>query len=119
MACSFFSSESAWGPLAVVHNGHGPDALASGVVRMEGLCVYLEMDTQNVLLVWPSDRTRWEASAGQIMFTRSDDRIVSISSGQRLSVGGGHSVPTDDWVAAPNALCPTAQWFVSDVLVEG
>jgi hypothetical protein len=81
-----------------------------------------------MLLVWPSDRTTWDATTGEVSFRRPDGHITSVRNGQDVVLGGGGSSeaedgPSDeewigqlDWLASPAPDCMVeTRWLVSDV----
>lgn len=109
-------SERGWGPLAVVENGFGPDALAEGTLRVDPECVNLERGDRHWLLVWPSDRTTWNEPDNSIEFRRRDSSVVTVRDGQYISVGGGEGPVGLPWLASPRPGCAGIQWFVSDVV---
>lgn len=109
----------AWGPLTVVD---GPPsrrlARITGTLRIDDQCVTLTATGgQQVLLVWPSEGTAWEAAARVVRY-RSDDETATLADGDTVSFGGGGGV--EPWVESRNGLvspphpsCPTADvWFV-------
>jgi len=122
-----------WGPLAVVPSTGGDQALNTGVLHITEACVLLETGGgESELLVWPADRTRWNATAGTIGFTSSDGTEVALRDGDPASfVGGGDSTAESgvsgeewaaavDWVARPNASCPMEiRWYVGEVASPG
>ena len=108
-----------WGPLAVVRDEVGPDALATGVLTIEGPCVHLVTGDRRLLLLWPESPTAWHPDIGEISFERANGTSVSVRDGTRLSAGGGETgVAGHDWVAEPDASCGDASWLVSDVMPE-
>ena len=108
-----------WGPLAVVRDEVGPDALATGVVSIDGPCVHLDTGDRRLLLLWPDSPTAWHPAIEEISFERADGTSVSVGDGTRMSVGGGETgVEGHDWVAQPDAACGDASWLVSDVMPE-
>lgn len=114
-ACAL-TAESGWGPLAVVDDRRGPDALAEGTLQVDPTCVYLDVRGRRLLLVWPDDRTRWEPATGDISFVRNNGETVTVSPGQFIAVGGGEEHVQAGWLATPNPGCPDAHWLVSDVI---
>lgn len=122
-----------WGPLAVVPPSQGSDdALAVGILHVADACVSLEgADGEKALLVWPSDRTRWDAATRAIGFTNFDGESVTFRDGDRVSLGGGGDrteesglsgqdwVERLQWVAPPDASCPLeSRWFVGEVVTD-
>jgi hypothetical protein len=120
----------AWGPLAVVSQTGGDEALNTGTLRITETCVVLETaGGESELLVWPADRTRWDASAGTIGFTNADGIGLSLHDRQLVSLGGGGDGTAEsgvsgeewmarvDWVAPPDLSCPLEiRWWVNDVV---
>ena len=133
----FGSSEPAgayaWGPLAVVSGAAGGDlALIAGTVRIADGCVLLNEQGADVLLVWPSESTLWNAETKVVSFETFDGGIVQLRDGDTVSLGGGGSsfeeggqsaeefLASVDWVAKPDASCVTdTRWFVNDVISAG
>lgn len=119
-------SAGSWGPLAVVPPQDGADtARTEGTLRITGTCVFLVERGGPVLLVWPVDRTTWNAERGTITFANFDGSTVSVGDGTRVVLGGGGDsndeagTTTEDWlarttwVAPPDAACPLdARWWV-------
>jgi hypothetical protein len=111
-------SKPDWGPLAVVDDGFGPDALASGTLRIDPDCVYLESPSARYLLVWPSDRTSWNEPEDSISF-QSRDGVVTLDGGQHVSLGGGEGpAGLPPWLASPRPACAGTLWFVQDVVAD-
>lgn len=123
-----------WGPLAVMEMSGGMDALTIGVLRVTDQCVTLgTAGGESELLVWPADRTRWDAATGTIRFTNppvGPDFVLR--DGQSVSFGGGGDAAAEggvsgaewaasvDWVAAPDPACPMeVRWYVSAVSAQG
>jgi hypothetical protein len=79
--------EAEWGPLAVVEDAGGMEALTEGIVRIDRECVYVDHGPEKTLLVWDKDRTRWEPP-GRILSERFDGEVVVIENGHRFSIGG-------------------------------
>lgn len=113
-----------WGPLALVE-ATGEEARTEGVVVITDVCVFLERDGERELLVWPADRTRWNAGDGTIAFTTGAGNDVTLESGQYVVLGGGGAHLSEDgdaWVdnmewarrSAPECLTDGA-WFVTDI----
>jgi hypothetical protein len=105
--------DAKWGPLAVVENAGGMEALREGIVRIDQKCVYIDHGHEKSLLVWPERRTQWVPPGG-ILFERSDGKQLAIENGRRYEFGGG-SHPVVDCVNQPDPTCPKGQWLVSDV----
>lgn len=119
-----------WGPLAVVSSTGGDQALNAGVLRIIERCVFLETaGGESELLVWPADRTRWNAADESIGFSNLDGRQFTLADGAAVSFGGGGDSTAEggvsgaewaawvDWVAAPDASCPMEiRWYVGEVV---
>ncbi|MGH9113876.1 MAG: hypothetical protein ACRDZN_16490 [Acidimicrobiales bacterium] len=119
-----------WGPLSVVPGaGSGAEALIQGTLRMTGDCVFLDERGDDVLLVWPADRTTWTPETGTISFQRTDGQAVPLADGDEVTLaGGGSSVDeggreAEDWVAAlewvsepPSACVTDTRWFIGDLV---
>ena len=117
-----------WGPLAVVEAQGGGDALIHGTIRISGDCVVLDEQGDEVLLVWPADRTRWDASSQSITFENRDGTRDTFSDGDLVVMGGGGSslgeggtsseewVSSIDWTVRPSDAClRDVRWFVAQV----
>lgn len=122
------------GPLAVMQMSGGMDALTTGVLRVTDWCVLLETAGGELeLLVWPADRTRWDAATGTVRFTNPPlGPEFTLQDGQAVSLGGGGDstdeggvtaaewVASIDWVAEPDSSCPMdIRWYVSSVVAQG
>ena len=90
-------------------------------------CVILDERGDDALLVWPSDRTSWNAETGDVTFESTSGEIVELVDGDTVSFGGGGTseqeggLPPDeflasiDWVSEPAISCVTdTRWFVGD-----
>ena len=120
------SSGSRWGALAVVPPQGGADtARNEGTLRITETCVVLVTRGGPVLLVWPADRTTWNAEERSVAFANYDGSAVTASDGAYVVVGGSgdsndESGTTTEawlartpWVARPAASCPLeARWWV-------
>lgn len=115
-----------FGPLAVIRPSDGSDtALTNGTLRVTKRCVLLKTDSGRELLVWPADRTAWDADTRQISFSNFDGTIVRVREGTRVNVGGSGGSNAEDgttsqawlsqmlWVQRPAGSCPLkSRWFV-------
>ncbi len=115
-----------FGPLAVIRPSDGTDtALTNGTLRVTKRCVLLKTDSGRELLVWPADRTAWDAEAQRVTFTNFDGTIVRVRDGTRVNVGGSGGSNAEDgttsqawlaqmhWVQRPADSCPLkSRWFV-------
>lgn len=122
-----------WGPLAVMNMSGGMDALNTGTLRITDTCVVLETaGGESELLVWPADRTRWNAAEGTISFADPEWGRLTLHDGEAVSLGGGGDSGAEsgvsgaewaasvDWVAPPDASCPMEiRWYVSEVVAQG
>ena len=119
-------SSGGWGPLAVVPPQGGADtARTEGELRITDSCVFLATRGGHVLLLWPADRTTWNAQARTIAFSNYDGSTVSAGDGTAVVLGGSgdrneESGTTTEawlartpWVARPAGSCPVAsRWWV-------
>ena len=117
---------SGWGALAVVPPQGGADtARNEGTLGITETCVVLVTRGGPVVLVWPADRTTWNAEERSITFANYDGSTVTASDGAYVVVGGsGDSneesgmtteawLARTEWVARPDASCPLeARWWV-------
>lgn len=115
-----------WGPLAVVGPQDGSDgAQTLGTLIITETCVGLLTRSGETLLVWPSNRTTWEAGSKAVMFTNVDGATTRVRDGHRVSVGGSGDSNGDSgttsaewvagipWIQAPDASCPLERrWWV-------
>jgi hypothetical protein len=71
------ASDAKWGPLAVVPPQDGADtARTEGTLRITDTCVFLDGPSGPELLVWPADRTTWNAQTRAITFANFDGSTV-------------------------------------------
>jgi hypothetical protein len=124
------SREAAWGPLAVVPPQDGTDtARGEGTLRITEACVFLVTTGGPELLVWPADRTTWNAQARTITFANFDGSTVSVGDGMRVVVGGGGDsneesgattatwLARTQWVQPPALSCPLdRRWWVGALM---
>jgi hypothetical protein len=89
------------------------------------MCVFLVTTGGRDLLVWPVDRTTWDAQARTIRFANFDGSTATVGHGTPVVLGGGgdsndESGTTTEawlarisWVARPAASCPLdSRWTV-------
>ena len=121
-----------WGPLSVVPGaGSGAEALIQGTLRMTDDCVFLNEQGDDVLLVWPADRTTWTPETGTISFERTDGQAVPLADGDEVTLAGGGSsideggMEAEDWVASlewvsepPSACVTDTRWVIGDLVDE-
>lgn len=119
-----------WGPLAVVETGSGDrEALISGTLQIDESCALLDERGNPVLLVWPAERTTWDADARTVTLTTSDGGTVMLRDGSETSFGGGGSdvaeggpaaeefLASTEWVSPPDPGCVTdSRWFVTEAV---
>lgn len=123
---------AAWGPLAVVEQAAGAEALISGTLQIEERCVLLDERGEAVLLVWPSTTTTWDSSTATVTFATPDGQRVALRDGDTVTFsGGGSSVAEGDvsaeeflasteWVQAPSPGCVTgSRWSIGDLVSTG
>jgi len=118
-----------WGPLAVIPGGDSADtARTTGTLTITDQCVFLKERGGPVLLLWPANRTAWNAGDRTITFVNLDGSSFTVEDGAAVALGGGggSSVETGvrpevwlarmTWVARPAATCPLdPYWSVGDV----
>lgn len=118
-----------WGPLAVIPGEASADtALTRGTLRITDSCVFLEERGEPVLLLWPADRSIWDAEQRTITFANFDGTTATIGDGQPVALGGGGGSVAESgvsveewlaqmhWVARPAEECPLdPYWAVGDV----
>jgi hypothetical protein len=120
-----------WGPLAVVPPQDGADtARTEGILRITEACVFLDTAGGPVVLVWPADRTEWDAEARTVGFTNFDGRRARVADGVPVVVGGSGGSAQEDgvtvdawlartpWVARPAAACPLESWWAVGALMS-
>ena len=59
--------------------------LLTGVLRLDGQCLYVVTDEQPVTVVWPAG-TGWNDE--QVMLQQADGALVGM--GEEISIGGGY-----------------------------
>jgi hypothetical protein len=108
-----------WGPLSVVPASNVVmEALATGTLRITDECVVLEGAGGGIeLLVWPVDRTSWDARARMITLRNLDGRTSTFRDGDQVQLGGGGGVRATDWIAPPAPSCPIDYWYVGEALL--
>lgn len=120
---------SEWGPLAVVPGSDAGDAaLIQGALQIDDRCVLLDTGDEEALLIWPDDRTSWDADRQTVTFVRNNGQALRFEDGQQVSFGGGGSSRGEDgqtadeftaaidWVAAPDPDCVmNTRWFIYEV----
>lgn len=125
-------SADPWGPLAVADDD-ARDTLDAGTGRgrliIGSRCVMFEpVDAgQPTTIIWRSGQTRWDAVAGQIVFTDPTAGEIRLSDGQRLRFGGAALAPPDSpdqggaqptWLRPPDPTCPASQWLTHSVALD-
>lgn len=89
----------------------------------------LDEQGDDVLLVWPADRTTWNARARTVTFENFDGTTVTVGDGDEVEMGGGGTsvdegglpgaewLASIEWVAPPDPSCVTdTRWGVGDIL---
>lgn len=118
-----------WGPLAVIPPQDGADqARVEGTLRITDDCVILVDLSGPALLLWPADRTTWNAEDRTITFENLDGTSVSVGDGESVVLGGGGGSSAESgvtpeawlagmtWVARPANGCPLdPYWGIGDV----
>lgn len=118
-----------FGPLAVVPGNPGGDqARIEGILQITEDCVSLDERGEEVLLVWPEDRTSWDAGSQAVQFQRADGTSSTLQDGDQVAFGGGGEsvdeggrssedwVAAIEWVAEPKPMCiADSRWFVTDL----
>jgi hypothetical protein len=114
-----------WGPLAVISpQGGGGEARTEGTLSLEGDCLRLERPGDPTTLVWPADRTSWDADSRTVHFDTSDGETVTIGDGDYIVMSGGSTGEGEwasriDWVAPPADECLADEgWFITDAEVS-
>jgi len=124
------SSDSGWGPIAIVPPQSGADSARNeGTLRITETCVVLVTRGGPVLLIWPADRTTWNAEERSITFANYDGTTVTAGDGADVVVGGSGDSEGDGgmtseawlartpWVARPAVSCPLeARWWVGALI---
>ena len=118
-----------FGPLAVVPATDGTDtARTEGTLRITDDCVFLEVGSEQELLIWPDARTEWDKDTEQISFTNFDGTVVRVGDATPVVLGGsgdsdaesglvpGAWLANISWVKPPAGSCPLeSRWFVGDL----
>jgi len=112
-----------WGPLAVEGpiDGGATAALGGGELEIGDACVRIE--GRDALLVWPSDRTSWDADSQTILFEDADNGRgqMELTNGTRVALGGAGSRDFGprrevDWVNPPSEECRAdVRYYIHDV----
>jgi hypothetical protein len=124
------STSESWGPMAVVPPQPGTDTLRlEGRLVITDTCVFVERTNgDQFLLLWPADRSAWDADTRTITFRNVDETIAAMKDGDQVVLGGGgdsrekSGATFDDWlarlrwVAQPGAGCLPDQWWVVGIV---
>ena len=108
-----------WGPLAVAPRIWGDEVSVDGAIRVSDLCVFLDRQGHETLLVWPA-ATHWDPSLGHITYTNSDGSPQIFSDGNHLVFRGVISTRADggqtnqEWVASIMWILPPATQCLRD-----
>jgi hypothetical protein len=125
-------SPDARGPLALILSTEGGDtARSEGSLDLAGSCATLHSTGEIALLVWPIDRTSWNADDGSVAFRNSDGSPTVARNGDLVVVGGsGESfeeagITLQEWEAqqrwaiSPSGQCRAdAYWVVDDLRLQ-
>jgi hypothetical protein len=118
-----------WGPLAVANLLEAPAARIEGTLELTERCAFLiDLEGVRQVVVWPSDRTTWNAETRTITLRRLlTAETVELREGDQIEFGGGGSSVVEgglsgdewaagfDWVAPPVPECVTdVRWVLSD-----
>jgi hypothetical protein len=100
-------------------------ARTEGTLRITETCVVLITNGGAMVLVWPADRTTWNAGQGAIAFANDDGSTMTAGDGDYVVLGGsadsfedGGVTPQEwlvqtPWVQAPDPTCPLdTRWWV-------
>jgi len=123
------ASSPGWGPIAVVPAQGGTDtARTEGTLHLTETCTFVATANDQTLLLWPEDRTTWDARTGTITFANEDGSVAIVGDSSVVAIGGsGDSLEESGatveqwldrtpWVARPDASCSLERfWFVGDV----
>lgn len=103
------------------------EARLQGTIRVTDQCTFVDSGDFTLLLVWPADRTTWDADDQRVTLASLDGETVTWSDGDRMIVGGGGSSASElglspeqhvarmEWVAAPDSRCPAEHvWIVGE-----
>lgn len=119
----------------------GDAAMLAGVLQVTDKCVVLETGNDStVMLVWPSDQTRWDPRLRMITFQNADSEVRELRGGQAVSFGGsgrpvnprrsgdpasieGTSwdafIASMEWEAQPDPTCDVeGSWSVGEVIPD-
>ena len=118
------SATGEWGPLAAIPpQDWSYQARTEGRLRITDTCVFLDERGEPVLLVWPADRTRWDAGERTVTFANADGTQVVVGDGTAVVLAGGGESSEESgiapeawlgsvtWVARPADGCPIDRWW--------
>ena len=91
-----------WGPLAVISpQGGGAEARTEGTVSLTGSCSTVDGPEGEMTLLWPEDRTSWDAEARAVEFVTGEDETVDVRDGDRVVLTGSalEDSPGHDWAS--------------------
>ena len=120
-----------WGPLAVVALEDSKDrGTTRGTLRVTASCTFLANADGLTTLVWPADRTTWNADTRTISFRNPGGNIVTVRDGHAVAIGGSPDSTEADpqtteewlarrrWVARPDASCPLDERYRVDRITQ-
>jgi hypothetical protein len=115
------------GPLALLAPSAGGDtARTEGALEVSPECVLLHAGSDVTLLLWPSDRTRWDGITRSITLTNRDGSDVTVRDGTAMVVGGSGDSLAEmgltaeawlarmPWVVRPHPSCRVEAYWVAD-----
>jgi hypothetical protein len=107
------------------------DALGGGRLRITEDCVFLQREGDDVLVVWPADRTIWKPGSRTITFEDADAGTVTLADGDQVVTGGGNGgthlrdssaeewAADFKWVSPPAEECLTDVWWILGGIRKG
>ena len=119
---------STWGPLAVRRGEGSPaEARIEGDLIVGSRCVFLDTGGDRFLLIWPEEKTAWDADAHEVIFGEPSSGRLRLGNGHHVAFSGGgwalgdqDSPPPGEALLAPiDPSCSAGQgWFIGDLILE-
>lgn len=117
-----------WGPLAVERGATTRDAAIGGRLSITDDCVLLVPEpSSEILLLWPMERTSWDAPSRTITFVNTDGSVIDLRDGMLVRMGGGGFSEAEadisiqewlglrDWVKPPADTCIGIEaWYMGE-----